>query len=636
MCGIVGMASFGRPVSEPLVRRMTASLVHRGPDEDGYHVSDRVALGVRRLRIIDLLGSRQPVHNEDRSIWAVFNGELYNFKRVRIELEARGHRFYTQGDSEVIVHAYEEWGERCVDHLTGMFAIAVWDESHQRLILFRDRIGIKPLYYAFVGGALLFGSEMKALLCARAEYPLGGIEPRALRAFLSFGYVPAPLTMFESARCLPPAHRLIFRAGAPPDVAAYWDVPLVPREALMDDETRAAAEFREILEEAVVDQMVSDVPIGAFLSGGLDSTAVVWRMAEASRHAIRTFAVGFTEKSYDETPWARRVAARVGSTHQEELISPEQVARELTQIIGLFDEPFADSSAIPLHFLARMTRAHGVTVVLTGDGGDELFGGYETYVADRLLVSFQRLPSGLRVLARRAGERIPVSHRKIGLEQKLKRFLAFSESPPLVAHALWRSIFQVGELPQLLVDGLGAGLTERNAAELLVGDLDTLPDPGDGLNRFCYLDTRFYLPADMLVKVDRVTMAHSLEARVPLLDERLVAFAFRLSPRLKWRGRTGKVLMRRALRGVVDDAVLARPKAGFNVPMPVWIGGLLRELFRDVLSSAMVTRVGLFRPAYVERLFAEHDSRRADHSFRLYALLAFHLWYERYVREFLS
>lgn len=626
MCGIAGMAGPGAARSTSLVRRMTASLVHRGPDEDGFHVGDGVALGVRRLRVIDPHGSHQPVRNEDGSVWAVLNGELYNFKRARADLEARGHRFATRGDAEVIVHAWEEWGERCVEHLAGMFAFAVWDEGRRTLFLARDRIGIKPLYYALVGDALLFGSEMKALLAARPDFDFGPLDRSALLAFLSFGYVPSPRTMFTRARCLPPGHRLVLRAGAPPDIRPYWALPFVPGEHLLHDEAEALPQFLGALETAVVDQMVSDVPIGAFLSGGIDSTAVVWKMTEAAGQAVRTFAVGFGEASYDETPWARRVAARLGSHHHEQIIAPAQVAAELPAIVRAFDEPFADSSAIPLHFLSRLTRAHGVTVVLTGDGGDELFGGYETYLASRLVGSFRRLPSVLRTLARGVGARLPVSHRKVSTEQKLKRFLAFSESPPLVAHALWRSVFRAGELPHLLVDGLGNGLTDRGAAELLVGDLDALPAPDQGINSFCYVDTKFYLPADMLVKVDRVTMAHSLEARVPLLDERLVELAFRLGPRLKWRGRTGKVLLRRSLRGVVDERIVRRPKAGFNVPMPVWIGGPLRDLFRDTLSPAAVARGGIVRPGCVERLFAEHEHRQADHSSRLYALLALHLW----------
>jgi asparagine synthase (glutamine-hydrolysing) len=632
MCGIAGMASFDRPVSEALVRRMTATLIHRGPDEDGFYAAAHAALGARRLSIIDVAGSHQPVRSEDGRVRAVFNGELYNFKALRAELAGLGHRFETQGDSEVVVHAWEEWGERAAERLRGMFAFALWDERQETLCLVRDRIGIKPLYWAWDGRTLLFGSEMKALLCARAEHPLGGLDAAALRAFLCFGYVPAPLSMFEGARCLPPGHQLVLRRGAPPAARPYWELPLHQGRALLEDEGRAIAEFRELLAASVSDQMVSDVPIGAFLSGGIDSTAVVWRMTEASRASVRTFSVGFAEGSYDETPWARRVARRFGSTHEEELITPKQVAAELSDIVGIFDEPFADSSAIPLHFLARMTRAHGVTVALTGDGGDEIFGGYETYLADQLLRRFQRLPRWVQAAARLGVEALPVSHGKISFEQKLKRFMALSGWPPMVAHARWRSIFWAHELPDLMSDGLADGLTEPRAAELLVGDLDRLPDPRQGVNAFCWADTRYYLPADMLVKVDRVTMAHSLEARVPLLDERLVDFGFRLHPRLKLRGRTGKWLMRRALRGVADPDVLARPKAGFNVPMPVWIAGPLRETFRDALAPAAVGRAGLVRPAYVQRLLAEHDARQADHSFRLYALLALHLWLERWGR----
>jgi asparagine synthase (glutamine-hydrolysing) len=632
MCGIAGMASFGRPVSETLVRRMTATLTHRGPDEDGFYTRDHVALGARRLSIIDVAGSHQPVHSEDRRVWAVFNGELYNFKALRAELEGLGHGFGTLGDSEVVAHAWEAWGERSAERLRGMFAFALWDERQESLLLVRDRIGIKPLYWSWDGRTLLFGSEMKALLSVRAEHALGGLDPAALRAFLCFGYVPAPLSMFEGVRCLPPGHQLVLRRGAAPAVSPYWELPRAGAQTLLEDEAQAITEFRALLADSVTDQMVSDVPIGAFLSGGIDSTAVVWRMTEASRASIRTFSVGFAERSYDETLWARRVAKRFASTHEEELITPKQVAAELADIVGIFDEPFADSSAIPLHFLARMTRAHGVTVALTGDGGDELFGGYETYLADQLLERFQRLPRWVQKAARWGAEALPVSHGKISLEQKLKRFVALSGWPPMVAHARWRAIFWAAELPDLLADGLGDGLNEAGAAELLVGDLGRLPGPGEGTNAFCWADTRYYLPADMLVKVDRVTMAHSLEARVPLLDERLVDFAFRLHPRLKLRGRTGKWLMREGLRGVADPDVLTRPKSGFNVPMPAWIAGPLRELFRDVLAPTAVRRAGLVRAGSVERLLAEHEARQADHSFRLYALLALHLWLERWGR----
>jgi asparagine synthase (glutamine-hydrolysing) len=632
MCGIAGMASFDRPVSETLVRRMTATLTHRGPDEGGFYAAAHAALGARRLSIIDVAGSHQPVRSEDGRVRAVFNGELYNFKALRAELAGLGHRFESQGDSEVVAHAWEEWGEAAAERLRGMFAVALWDEEQETLVLLRDRVGIKPLYWAWDGHSLLFGSEMKALLSARPEHSLGGLDPAALRAFLCFGYVPAPLTMFEGARCLPPGHQLVLRRGAPPAARPYWELPRSAGGALLEDEGQAIAEFRELLAGSVADQMVSDVPIGAFLSGGIDSTAVVWRMTETSRASVRTFSVGFAEGSYDETPWARRVARRFGSTHEEELIAPKQVAAELSDIVGIFDEPFADSSAIPLHFLARMTRAHGVTVALTGDGGDEIFGGYETYFANQLLARFQRLPRWVQAMARRGVLALPVSHGKISLEQKVKRFMALSGWPPMVAHARWRSIFWAHEIPDLMSDGLADGLTEPRAAELLVGDLGRLPDPGEGVNAFCWVDTRYYLPADMLVKVDRVTMAHSLEARVPLLDERLVDFAFRLHPRLKLRGRTGKWLMRRALRGVADPDVLARPKAGFNVPMPAWIAGPLREIFRDALAPAALRRAGLVRPAYVQRLLAEHDARQADHSFRLYALLALHLWLERWGR----
>jgi asparagine synthase (glutamine-hydrolysing) len=307
MCGIAGMASFGSPVSEALVRRMTATLTHRGPDEDGYYTGAHAALGARRLSIIDVAGSHQPVHNEDRRVWAVFNGELYNFKALRAELEGLGHRFETQGDSEVVAHAWEEWGERSAARLRGMFAFALWDERQETLFLVRDRVGIKPLYWAWDGGTLLFGSEMKALLCARAEHPLGGLDPAALQAFLCFGYVPPPLSMFEGARCLPPGHQLLLRRGAAPVVRPYWELPRAAGQALLEDEAEASAEFRELLAGSVTDQMVSDVPIGAFLSGGVDSSTVVALMAQASSAPIRTFSIGFDETDFDELSFARRV-----------------------------------------------------------------------------------------------------------------------------------------------------------------------------------------------------------------------------------------------------------------------------------------------------------------------------------------
>ena len=629
MCGIAGFAGIGLPAEEATgrLRAMCNAIQHRGPDSDGYFVGEDVAMGMRRLSIIDVAGGSQPICNEDGTVTVVFNGEIYNHHQLRRELMAAGHRFATRSDTEVLVHLYESHGPEMVRHLHGMFAFSIWDSRRQRLFLARDRTGMKPLSYALRGGGIVYCSELRALYAF--DRSALRIASGAVMEYLAFGYVPDPDSIFEGVCKLPAGHFLLWSPGRDVHVSRYWSPPL-PDPALRD-EGELVEELRRRLEAAVVSHLESEVPLGAFLSGGTDSSAVVALMCRHASGRVKTFSIGFAEAAYDESRAARAVANQLGTDHTELRVRPD-VEQIFESIAAMFDEPFADSSAIPLHFLSRMTRAQGVTVVLTGDGGDELFGGYETYAAGRMLGAYQRLPRAVRALARGAVARLPVSHGKVTLSEKLRRFMAFSDDPPLVAHALWRALFRPDELSVALADGLSGDVDDRSAAALLLGDPERLADGAIDINTLCYLDTRYYLPADMLVKVDRVTMAHSLEARVPLLDERLVDFAFRLSPRLKWRGRRGKVLMRRALRGAVDDAVLARPKAGFNVPMPGWIAGPLRELFHDVLSPTAVAQAGAFRSTYVERLFREHDARSADHSFRLYALLTYHLWMARWGR----
>lgn len=625
MCSIAGElrldgASANRIQSRATVSAMSAVLQHRGPDDSGLISSGPLTLGMRRLSIIDLEGGRQPLANEDRSVWVVCNGEIYNYRELRTELQARGHHFRTGSDVEVIVHLYEEHGLEFVTRLRGMFAFALWDQRAQRLVLGRDRLGIKPLVFGIDDHRLLFASEIKGLLAAG----LGGdTDLQALHHYLTLGYVPTPYTIFSDIQKLLPGHLLIVEAGRM-RLERYWrpDYP-APMDGISPESYTEG--LREHLSDAVRSHLVSDVPVGVFLSGGLDSATVLALMREHQRGPIKTFSVGFEEASFSELSDARKTAQHFETDHHE-LVVPSSITDTIPGLIEAFDEPFADSSAIPLYHLSRFAREH-VKVVLTGEGGDEVLAGYQTYVASKLAQWYRELPP---ILSRRVLPRLtrmlPVSHRRVSFDYKATRFARGAFLPPASAHLWWKTL-----------------LSEDAKAELYAAPaFDRMPTPEfytniyagcpttEWLSRLLHVDTMLGLPDDMLTKVDRVTMAHSLEARVPLLDNRLFDFLSTVPSDLKLKGRTTKYLLRRAMEKQLPRRILRGAKRGFNVPMPGWLAKDLRDFVGDVLSPARIKATGLFRPEVVSRLIDEHTKRRADHSRTLWSLIVFEHWKQRH------
>ncbi|HEV8441084.1 MAG TPA: asparagine synthase (glutamine-hydrolyzing) [Methylomirabilota bacterium] len=624
MCGIVGKLNTDRtkPVDAGLIRAMCQTLVHRGPDDEGVHVDGPVGLGMRRLSIIDLGGGHQPISNEDGTVWVVQNGEIYNYRDWRPTLEARGHRFTTNSDTEVIVHLYEEYGDEFVQHLRGMFAIALWDKRREALILVRDRLGIKPLYYSTERDRLLFGSELKALLPDGISRE---IDRQALHEFLSYNYVPGPRTIFKAVRKLQPGHRLIARHGRVV-VEPYWrpqpaDTPRGDTEPVAYYVER----LTELLKESVRYRMIADVPLGVFLSGGLDSSSVVALMREVSPDPIKTFSIGFEDTSYNELPYARLVAEHFETEHHEFMVKPDAVDL-VPKLVRFFDEPFADSSAIPCYYLSELARRH-VTVALGGDGGDEVFAGYETYTAWKLASFYRGLARPFRNLIPPLVGRLPVSHGKISFDYKAKRFIQGALLPPERGHYAWKEVFS-DEMKRDLyaVDGNGALEDPFRVFERELGRCSATAM----LSRLQYVDLRVYLPDDILVKVDRTSMAHSLEVRAPLLDHKLVEFAATIPPELQLKGLRKKYLLKRVMAHRLPGKILNRKKGGFNVPVPAWLRHDLREYVRDVLSEKRLREQGFFNPRYVHQLIQDHAELKADYSRNIWGLLIFALWHEQY------
>jgi asparagine synthase (glutamine-hydrolysing) len=624
MCGISGFvessaapAPFGRDAAFTLVHRMCDVIRHRGPDDEGVWVDDGVALGMRRLSIIDLSTGHQPIHNEDRSVWIVFNGEIYNYRELRRELEAAGHRFYTSTDTEVIVHAYEQWGKQAIARLRGMFGLAIWNTRTRALLVARDRIGIKPMHYATVNGRLYFGSELKSLLEA-PDLPRD-LNPDALDHYLSFLYTPRDGSIFKHVRKLPPGHLLTWHDGRL-TVEKYWEIPA--DETFTGSEADAVDQLRAVLTDAVRSHLISDVPLGAFLSGGIDSSLVVGLMSQVSGARVKTFSIGFDEPEFDELDAARRVAEHFGTEHHEFVVKPDGVGI-LDRLVSHFDEPFADSSAIPTWYVSEMARRH-VTVVLSGDGGDELFGGYDRYVPHPRVVAFDRYsPRALRRVAAIAAARLPHGVRgknflrHVGRDDKGRyldaiRFFGADEKPALLTPDVLRLI--EGPDPEARL----ARHFERFAR---------LPWPSQ-MMRF---DAETYLPEDVLTKVDRMSMAHSIESRVPLLDNEVIAFAAALPAALKIKGGRRKHVLKEVAATLLPRDILDRKKQGFGVPLGTWFRGNLRELFADTLLAPAALQRGYFQPAFVSRLVAEHLAGRRDHTLRLWQLVVFERWHRAYV-----
>jgi asparagine synthase (glutamine-hydrolysing) len=610
---------------------MCGVMVHRGPDEEGIYLGDGVALGMRRLSIIDLAGGQQPVSNEDGSVWIVFNGEIYNYRELRHELQQNGHVFRTSSDTETIVHLYEELGPRCVERLRGMFGFAIWDERKQQLLLARDRLGIKPLYYAETRGGIAFASELKPIL--QLPEISRSVNWEAAGHLFTFLATPSAQSIVDGVAKLEPARIGIAARGHGLAVKRYWDVSFQPDENATEDEL--VERLREQLADAVTAHQVSDVPVGAFLSGGIDSSAVVAMMAKPAAGRLKTFSIGFSESSYDELRYARQVAAAYGTDHYDLVLRPDvvQIVEDLTWYL---DEPFGDTSAIPTYMVSKLAAEH-VKVVLSGDGGDELFAGYDKYVVEGRERRRDRLPKAIRAAAGAVGGMMPEGMRG----RRFLRHLALDGSRRYVdASTMFRpdelrKLFQHGAFEQISRHDMWAeslALLSRDGADPSGRSADSGRNSAkaDWLSAVQYRDLHTYLPLDILTKVDRMTMAHSLEARPPLLDHRLVEFAATIPARFRLRDGTTKYLFKRAMRGMLPDDIIDRPKHGFAVPLAHWFRSDLAGFARDLLVSDTCRQRGFFDTRYIDRLLRLNEQGR-DLDLQLWTILSFELWCRRFL-----
>ena len=633
MCGIVGFLSH-KATDVPdheVLRTMRDSLVHRGPDDSGEFirpVDDRgpfVFLGHRRLSIIDLSGGHQPLSNENETVWAIFNGEIYNFRELRSGLEARGHKFKTNSDTEVIVHSYEEYGEECFKRFNGMFAIGIWDESQKRLVLARDRLGKKPLYYSLINGTFIFASELKAIL----GYPYfpRKVDPLSLMKYLFFEYIPSPHTIFKDAKKLPPASYLIWE-GRKTEAQEYWSPFCI--EQTEKDLPEAEVELRmvDLLRNSVKRRLISDVPLGVFLSGGIDSSTITAFAQKEVPGKIKTFSIGFEDLSFDESKYARLASKHLGTEHHEQTMTPADLLNLVPNLPDILDEPMADASILPTYLLSKFTREH-VTVALGGDGGDELFAGYPTYLAHKFARRYEMFRGNLHPLIAFLGNLLPVSDNNISFDFKVKKFLSGIGYPDGIRNFVWLGSFSFPELRKVLSPGLDVPFDPIRIAEEIQSYERGFPLK-DETTLLQYLDLKLYLQDDILVKVDRASMACSLEVRAPFLDHEFVEFVMNLPSSLKLRRFTAKYLLKKVMKDFLPKEVIHRKKKGFGVPIAKWVKGPLRELFGDLLSHDRIKKEGFLNPSYVTSLFQDHLANRKDNRKQLWTLLVWELWVNRY------
>lgn len=629
MCGICGIIydDPSRCVDKAVLARMNRTMYHRGPDDEGYFVGRGSALAMRRLSIIDVTGGHQPMSSESGHVQAVVNGELYNYRELREELKARGHVFHTHSDAEVLPHLYEEHGADLVTRINGMFGLAVWDEANRTLVIARDRMGQKPLYWSYTGGALVFASELKAIL----EYPEieRRIDHSSMAKYLAYEYVPAPHTIFEGINKLEPGHLLRYSDGKM-TVRSYWEVPLGGERIGLTEE-EASKEFLRLFERSVERRLISDVPLGVFLSGGIDSSSVVAMMVgRMPARDVKTFSIAFEEPSFDESSFARQVADHFGTDHREELVRPKDLIALLPQVISLLDEPFADASIIPTYALSKFTR-RSVTVALGGDGGDELFAGYPTFQAERISTWYRGLPRAIKqYVVEPICKRLPVSDENISFDFKVKQFLKGADIRGITRHMVWMGSFSQSELADLLVRQPPVDVFEdarRHSADAR--------DASDG-NAILYAYKKLYLAEDILQKVDRASMGVSLEARAPFLDHEIVEFVARLPYRMKLSGFTMKHILKRSVGDLLPKGIAGRGKKGFGVPVAKWIKGPLRSMALDLLSEERIMREGYFRPETVRKLLDDHFAGRVDNRKKLWTLIMFQKWHDRWARACLQ
>ncbi len=615
MCGIAGMWDLGSPADKDLLKRMSDAITHRGPDDEGSYTNGGVGLASRRLSIIDLSTGKQPIHNEDRTAWIVFNGEIYNFDTLRDRLEKKGHRFYTNTDTEAILHLYEEKGLEAVKELNGMFAFAIYDEKKRMLLIARDRLGIKPLNYLFDGKRLLFGSEIKSILEDKTFDRR--VDSQALNEFMAFEYVPSPLTMFKGIRKLPSGHLLVMKDGKL-ETQRYWDMRFDP---LPKDERYFEKRLSAVLKESVRKQLVSDVPLGAFLSGGVDSSSVVAMMAELNPEPVKTFTIDFDEEGYGEGKHAERIAELLGTDHHTEVLGQKDILRLIEKKEVFTDEPFTDPSSFPTYLVSKLARKH-VTVSLSGDGGDELFAGYDWHLAEKLYPIYRAMPA--KNLIGPLVDALPIQKQKKGFINKIKRY-RFGSTMPEVGHLRWMSTLTEEDHEEVFVQKMDKPFKR-------VLDLDHKPD--DLVNRMSYIDIKTYLPGNNLYKVDTMSMLNSLEVRVPLLDNDMLDLAAQIPSNLKLNGMTTKHILKKTMAGRLPKDILHRKKQGFSIPMKIWINNELRHVVDDSLSERNLREKGFFDPGHASRIISEHRAGKKDNWHRIWSMVCFNEWHDRYIDGF--
>jgi len=627
MCGICGVlyTEKDRYVNRSVVSEMCDTITHRGPDDVGIWVDKNVGMGMRRLSIIDLNTGKQPISNEDDTVWIVFNGEIYNHLELRRDLIAHGHKFKTMTDTEAILHAYEEYGEDCASKLNGMFAFAIYDLRANKLFIARDRIGIKPLYYYYDHNKLIFGSELKAIL--KADEIPKRIDLQALDNFLTFEYIPAPLSILQDVKKLLPGHSLTLSNNGL-KIKKYWELNF-SLNGMVEGEIKQ--NIRELLADSVKIRLMSDVPLGAFLSGGIDSSSIVALMSQVMEQPVKTFSIGFEDSTYNELNYARLIAKTFNTEHHEFIIKPNAV--ELTEnLIHFLDEPFGDFSIFPTYLVSKMAREY-VTVVLSGDGGDELFAGYDPYIADRYYKTYSRIPALLRSkLIPDLAEMIPPSPKKKGLINKIKRFVEGTKLPEDLRHTRWMIFMLEHEKDLLYNKDMKSGLIEKDSYKFIrnyFSNIKYLQD--DQTSQQLYVDIKTYLVDDILVKVDRMSMATSLEARVPFLDHRFVELSARIPSDMKLRNKQTKYILKKAMEDLLPHDILYRGKEGFSIPIKNWLKSDLKPMMTDVLAADKIKREGFFNVDYIEKLISEHLKGTRNHSHRLWALMMFEKWFDIYM-----
>ena len=633
MCGIVGYLNLN---GEPLTERdnhlsaMCHSIAHRGPDEEGMKLIGPAAIGMTRLAIIDVSGGQQPIGNEDGKVWIVFNGEIYNFQELQERVLSLGHTLVTKSDTECIVHLYEEYGTGCLQYLEGMFSFAIYDSRKQRLFIARDRLGEKPLHYGVFDGTFIFGSEIKGILThpkARRE-----LDSLAMQKYLSLEYVPSPHSIFKGISKLPPAHYMVVEGGQI-KIERYW-LPDIKTEKISENE--AQEELIRLLKRSIELRLISEVPLGVFLSGGIDSSCIAALASQFSSSPVKTFSIGFDDKSFDESSHALAVAKHIGADHEVVTFSPELGFETLSELWEILDEPLADASIVPTYSLSKMTRKH-VTVALAGEGGDELFGGYPTYQAHKFAPMWGLMPQALRQgLLEPALNSLPVNMNNLSFDFKVKRFIGAAAEPAVRRHLRWMGSIRMADQPQLLMPE--HQILAETMEENILGDLPLVHLNGhsprgsvhDVINNIMRLDMTTYLPDDLLVKSDRASMAASLEVRLPFLAYPLVEFALKLPPELKVHGLTTKYLLKKAVAPYLPEYIMKRPKKGFGIPVAKWLRNEFRPVVDELLGESFIKRQGIFQWPYINRLVQEHMSQKADRRKELWTLLMFQWWWKKF------